>query len=130
MKAKLKEILYDIPQDFLLEIIDILCVKNKHLENEIEMILAPSKVKYAQSYYNRMVKTAIDTNSWSHFPNKGIVGLEDSIKKMEALKLAKNPIEADKIKVAINGVIERCLNKYNNQNQDKLDEIYAKINKD
>ena len=86
MKAKLKEKLSEIPNDFLLEILDNLCEKNQHLEKEIEFILNPTKIKYAQSYYNRLVKTAIDTNSWSHFPNKGIIGLRTCVSKMQLLQ--------------------------------------------
>ena len=124
MKAKLKEKLSEIPNDFLLEILDTLCEKNTHLEKEIEFILSPSKIKYAQSYYNRLVKTAIDTNSWSHFPNKGVIGLRNCVHKMQLFQNAGNDIEARKLALAITGIIERCRRRYNNQNQDELDEIW------
>lgn len=123
MKAKLKEKLEEAPPEMLLEILDALCEKNKHLENEIEFILSPSKIKYAQSYYNRLVKTAIDTNSWSHFPNKGIVGLWTCVDKMRLFQDAGNYLEARKLSMAIEGIIERCRRRYNNQNQEGLDEI-------
>ena len=123
MKAKLKEKLSEIPNDFLLEILDNLCEKNQHLEKEIEFILNPTKIKYAQSYYNRLVKTAIDTNSWSHFPNKGIIGLRTCVSKMQLLQSVGNDQEARKLALAITGVIDRCNRNYNYNNQDQLDEI-------
>lgn len=128
MKPKLKEKLSEIPRDYLLEVIEALCEKNKQLENEIEFILSPSKVKYSQSYYNRLVKTMIDTNSWSHFPNKGVAGLRACYQKMQIFRNANNYTEALKIATAINEIIDRCRRKYNDQNQEELNEIWYKVN--
>lgn len=123
MKQKLKERLSEMPNDFLLEILESLCERDKTLENEIEFILSPAKIKRHQSYYNRFVKAAIDTNSWSHFPNKGVTGLLKCLEKMKLLNNAKNYTEAEKMGISILGIISRCQKKYNNQNKEELDKI-------
>ena len=127
MKPKIKTLLEESDQDQLLEIIMALCEKYKQLPEEIEFILSPKKVKNPQSYYNKLVKKAIDTNSWSKFPNKGVKGLEEMAVKLEFLEKIGNTLEAQKLAKSILDIISRCKRKYNSQNEDSLLEIKIKL---
>jgi hypothetical protein len=129
MKPKIKTLLEESDQDQLLEIIMVLCEKYKQLPEEIEFILSPKNVKNPQSYYNKLVKKAIDTNSWSKFPNKGIKGLEDMLNKLQFLEKIGNIFEAQKLAKAILDIIARCKRKYNSQNEEQLLNIKIKLQK-
>ena len=129
MKPKIRAILEEVDKDQLFEIIMSLDEKYKTLGEDIEFILNPKKIKNPQSYYNKLVKKAIDTNSWSKFPNKGVKGLEIMIDKLEFFEKIGNYLEAQKLAIAILGVIERCRKKYNNQNVEELRIIRNKLQK-
>jgi hypothetical protein len=123
MKQKLKETLFESSNDLLLEIIETLCNRDKNLENEIEFLLNPKKIKNPESHYNKFVKKAIDTNSWSKFPNKGVTGLWVCLEKIKILKNAQNFEEAKKLGISILAVIDRCKRNYNSQNVEELNQI-------
>jgi hypothetical protein len=127
MKEKLKLRLLDASQDQLLEIIEVLSSRDKTLENEIEFILYPKLATNTQGYYNRFVKTNIDTNSWSVFPNKGVVGLHKCFDRMKLLSSLGNICEARKLSLAILAVTERCKRNYNRQNIKELKEISSQV---
>lgn len=127
MKPKLKELLLESSSDQLLDVIEALCGKDKSLENEIEFLLNPKKIKHPQSYYNKFVKKSIDTNSWSKFPNKGITGLKICLEKIKLFESFGNIDESKKMKIAIKGILERCKRKYNSQNVMELKQILAEI---
>ncbi|MEI6728420.1 MAG: hypothetical protein WCK98_02140 [bacterium] len=127
MKPKIKTLLEEADQDQLLEIIMALCDKYKQLPEEIEFILSPKNIKNPQSYYNKLVKKAIDTNSWSKFPNKGVKGLQEMVTKLDFLEKIGNIFEAQKLAKAILDIISRCKRKYNSQNEDLLLEIKIKL---
>ena len=127
MKPKIKTLLEEADQDQLLEIIMALCEKYKQLPEEIEFILSPKNIKNPQSYYNKLVKKAIDTNSWSKFPNKGVKGLQEMVTKLDFLEKIGNIFEAQKLAKAILDIITRCKRKYNSQNEDSLLEIKIKL---
>lgn len=107
----------------LLDIIMTLCDKHKTLAEEIEFLIKPKSIKKPQSYYNKLVKKAIDTNSWSKFPNKGVKGLEQMLSKMNFFVEIGNPDEAVKLARAISDIVMRCRKKYNSQNQAELEQI-------
>ncbi|MGL4758027.1 MAG: hypothetical protein ACRCXZ_01715 [Patescibacteria group bacterium] len=123
MKPKLKSKLEESPQDQILDILDVLCSKYKNMEKEIEFLLNPKKFNQTQSYYNRYVKNSIDTNSWSKFPNKGVVGLDDCLTKMRLFISINNVSEAQKMALAIINVIDRTMKNYNSQNIEELKRI-------
>lgn len=127
MKNKLKEKLVEASLDQLLDIIDSLCAKNKTLEGEIEFILSPKKINQPQSYYNRYVKQSIDTNSWSKFPNKGVLGLNKCLDRLRTFEIVGNRLEAQKVAKAIFIITSKCKSKYNVQNAERLSEINQTI---
>lgn len=127
MKPKIKLLLEGADSSQLLEIIDILSEKYKQLPEEIEFILSPRNIKNPQSYYNKLVKKAIDTNSWSKFPNKGVKGLEEMLVKLELFQKMGNVLEANKLGLAIQGILDRCKKKYNTQNVDELLQVQEKL---
>jgi hypothetical protein len=127
MKPKIRTILEEADKDQLFEIIMSLTEKYKTLAEDIEFILDPKKIKNPQSYYNKLVKKSIDTNSWSKFPNKGVKGLEEMVVKLEFFEKIGNFQEAQKLATAILSVIERCRKNYNNQNTDELKVIKNKL---
>jgi hypothetical protein len=127
MKSKIRAILEDADKDQLFEIIMSLDEKYKTLSEDIEFILEPKKIKNPQSYYNKLVKKAIDTNSWSKFPNKGVKGLEIMVEKLEFFEKIGNTIEAEKLATAVLGVLERCRKKYNSHNVEELKQIGNKL---
>ena len=127
MKPKIKTLLEEADQDQLLEIIMLLCEKYKQLPEEIEFILSPKNIKNPQSYYNKLVKKSIDTNSWSKFPNKGIKGLQEMLVKLLFLEKIGNIFEAQKLAKSILDVVARCKRKYNSQNEENLLDIKNKL---
>ena len=127
MKPSTKNLLEDIDSSFLLEIIENLCDKYGFLEGDINFLIAPKKVKFAQAYYNKLVKLAIDTNSYSKFPNKGARGLNEMLTKAKFLESIGNLQEAKKLGKAIYEVIARCERNYNSNNEDELDSIKYSI---
>ena len=129
MKPKIRTILEDADKDLLFEIIMSLTEKYKTLSEDIEFILEPKKIKNPQSYYNKLVKKTIDTNSWSKFPNKGVKGLDEMIVKLEFFEKIGNFQEAQKLALAILGVIERCRKNYNNQNVEELKSLKNRLQK-
>jgi hypothetical protein len=129
MKPKLKELLEESSMELLLEILETLCLKDPKLEPEIEFILNPKKFKYPQSYYNKYAKNAIDTNSWTKFPNKGVAGLERCFSKVQFFESIGNFEEAAKLAKAIIDIIKRCKKKYNNQNVDELKSLERRLAK-
>lgn len=129
MKAKLQESLMEAGKEQLFDIIYALCEKDPKLEGEIDYVLNPKKLNYTQPYYNRLVKAAIDTNSWSIFPNKGVLGLRKCLEKALFLDSIGNRPESIKIAYAISEVIKRCKRNYNRQNTQELDEIRRDIAK-
>ena len=129
MKPKIRAILEEVDKDQLFEIIMSLDEKYKTLGEDVEFILSPKKIKNPQSYYNKLVKKAIDTNSWSKFPNKGVKGLEIMVDKLQFFEKIGNYLEAQKLAIAVLGVIERCRKKYNNQNVEELMIIRNKLQK-
>jgi hypothetical protein len=129
MKAKLKDKLAEASEDQLIDILDSLCSKYKFLEAEIEFVLSPKKIKETQSYYNRFVKQAIDTNSWSKFPNKGIDGLNKCLDRLRVFENVGNRLEAKKIAEAILIIINKCKSKYNNHNIEDLARINQIVSK-
>lgn len=128
MKPKIRTILEESDKDQLFEIIMSLTEKYKTLAEDIEFILEPKKIKNPQSYYNKLVKKTIDTNSWSKFPNKGVKGLEEMMVKLEFFEKIGNFQESQKLATAILSVIERCRKNYNNQNTEELKAIKIKLN--
>lgn len=130
MKSKVKELLEEADSSQLIEIITLLSEKYKQLPEEIEFILNPKKLKNPQSYYNKLVKKAIDTNSWSKFPNKGVTGLEQMLEKFNLLNKVGNFDEANKLKIAILGILQRCKKKYNTQNIEELEKIKIVLDND
>ena len=129
MKPKLKELLEESSQELLLEILETLCLKDSKLEPEIEFILNPKKFRYPQSYYNKYAKNAIDTNSWSKFPNKGVAGLELCFKKVVFFESIGNLEEAGKLAYAMIELMKRCRRNYNNQNVDELKDLQKRLAK-
>jgi len=127
MKPKIRTILEEADNSLLFEIILSLCEKHKTLGEDIEFILNPKNIKNPQSYYNKLVKKAIDTNSWSHFPNKGVNGLQEMVVKLEFFQKIGNFQEAQKLTEAILAIIERCRRNYNNQNVAELKEMRLKL---
>lgn len=127
MKPKIKTLLEEIDSYQLLEILTSLTEKYSFLEGDIEFLLAPKNIKNPQSYYNKLVKKAIDTNSWSKFPNKGVVGLEKMISRLELLEKVGNSQEAIKLATAILAIIQRTKKKYNNQNVEELKALSLKL---
>jgi len=127
MKSKIKYLLEEADSSQLLEILDILCQKYKQLPEEIEFILSPKNIKNPQSFYNKLVKKAIDTNSWSRFPNKGVKGLQEMITKLELFQKIGNHLEAKKLGIAIAGILDRCQKKYNTQNVSELFDIRIQL---
>jgi hypothetical protein len=127
MKSKIKLILEEADKDQLLEIIQSLCDKHKTLADDIEFLLTPKNIKNPQSYYNKLVKKAIDTNSWSKFPNKGVVGLQRMVEKLEFFQKINNQPEAEKLAKSILDIISRTKKKYNNQNVEELNIIKVKL---
>lgn len=127
MKPKMKTFLEEADKDQLLEILTSLCDKYKYLSEEIEFLLHPKNIKNPQSYYNKLVKKAIDTNSWSKFPNKGVKGLEEMLAKLEFLEKIGNRLEAEKLAKPILEVVARCRRNYNSQNQEELTSIKSKL---
>ncbi len=127
MKPKIRAILEEADNSLLFEIIMNLCEKHKTLSEDIEFILNPKNIKNPQSYYNKLVKKAIDTNSWSHFPNKGVKGLQEMMLKLEFFQKIGNFQEAQKLAEAILGVIQRCRKNYNNQNVEELETIKSNL---
>jgi len=128
MKPKIRAILEEADKDQLFEIIMSLSEKYKTLGEDIEFILDPKKIKNPQSYYNKLVKKTIDTNSWSKFPNKGVKGLEEMVDKFEFFIKIGNNLEAQKLCNAILAVIERCRKNYNSQNAEELLSIKNRLN--
>jgi hypothetical protein len=129
MKPKLIELLEESSMELLLEILETLCLKDSKLEPEIEFILNPKKFKYPQSYYNKYVKNAIDTNSWTNFPNKGVTGLERCYTRVQFFESIGNLEEAAKLAKAIIDIIKRCKKKYNYQNVDELKSLEKRLSK-
>jgi len=127
MKSKIKFLLEEADKDQLLEIIQSLCDKHKTLADDIEFLLTPKNIKNPQSYYNKLVKKAIDTNSWSKFPNKGVAGLQRMLEKLEFFQKINNQPEAEKLAKSILDIISRTKKKYNNQNVEELNEIKVKL---
>jgi len=127
MKTKLKNILEEADSYQLLEILTILCEKYSYLDGEIEFILNPRNTKNPQSYYNKLVKKSIDTNSWSKFPNKGVKGLNESLEKLNLLQNFGNSQEASKLARSILDIIARCKKNYNTQNVEDLLLIKEKV---
>ena len=127
MKSKIKTVLEEADKDQLLEILMTLCEKYNYLDGDIEFILSPRNLKNPQSYYNKLVKKAIDTNSWSKFPNKGVKGLEQMVIKLEFLDKIGNEPEAEKLAKAIFGIIERCKRNYNSQNTEGMKDILERL---
>lgn len=129
MKPKIKTILEESEREQLLDVLNALVDKYNYLNEELEFILIPKNIKNPQSYYNKLVKKAIDTNSWSKFPNKGIKGLELMLGKLEFLEKMGNYAECQKLAIAILEVIARCKRNYNNQNVEELKKIRIKLQK-
>jgi len=129
MKPKIRAILEDSDKDQLFDIIMSLDEKYKTLGEDIEFILEPKKIKNPQSYYNKLVKKTIDTNSWSKFPNKGVKGIEIMVNKLEFFEKIGNFQESQKLATAILAVIDRCRKNYNNQNVEELKNIKNKLQK-
>jgi hypothetical protein len=127
MKSKLYEKLAELSAEHLVDIINGLCEKNKALENEIEFLLNPKKIKYPQSYYNRFVKKMIDTNSWSKFPNKGVKGLIECMNKVKQFDKSQNFPEAIKLSLSIQNIILRCKKNYNSHNVVELNDILKQL---
>jgi hypothetical protein len=129
LKSKTKALLLEVERDQILDILFALCEKYPNLGEEIEFLLYPKSIKNPQSYYNKLVKRAIDTNSWSHFPNKGVKGLGEMVEKVIFMEKIGNDPEAIKLAKAILDVINRTKKKYNNQNQDELENIKYSLRK-
>jgi hypothetical protein len=129
LKLKTKQILLDAEHDHIVDILLTLCEKYPNLGEEIEFLLYPKFIKNPQSYYNKLVKRAIDTNSWSHFPNKGVKGLGEMADKVSFLENIGNDLEASKLGKAILDIIARTKRNYNNQNQEELENIRYKLRK-
>ncbi len=127
MKPKLQTFLEEADKDQLLEIIASLCEKHKTLEDDINFLLNPKNIKNPQSYYNKLVKKAIDTNSWSKFPNKGVVGLLNMVEKLEFFQKIGNIAEAEKLAKSVLDIIARTRRNYNRQNNEELDRIELKL---
>jgi hypothetical protein len=127
LKCKTKQILVDAERDQLVDILLSLCEKYPNLGEDIEFLLYPKAIKNPQSYYNKLVKRAIDTNSWSHFPNKGVRGLEEMTEKINFLEKIHNDPEATKLAKAVLDIIARAKRNYNNQNQEELENIKYKL---
>ena len=127
MKTKLANTLIDASSDQLLDILTMLCEKYKYLEDEIEFIISPKTYFKTQGYYNKLAKKVIDTNSWSNFPNKGIVGLNQLLEKAELMYKLNNSQECIKIAIAIEMIILRCKRNHNQNNLDELKDLYKKI---
>ena len=126
MKPSLKSTLYDADRDQILDILLALSNKFPNLDQEIEFMLDPRAIKYPQSYYNKLVKRTIDTNSWSHFPAKGVRGLEEMLIKADKLSKIGNHTESEKLKQAIADVVTRTKRHYNQQHKDELNQILIK----
>jgi hypothetical protein len=127
MKSKLKERLSETSTEQLLDILEALCDKNPSLEGEIDFLLNPKKILYPQSYYNRIVKKEIDTNSWSHFPNKGIKGLQICLAKAKLLVEVGNTQEAKKMAIAMEIIFKKCKQKYTVQNKEELKNLHYQV---
>jgi hypothetical protein len=127
LKSKTKQTLVDAEHDQLIDILLALCEKYPNLGEDIEFLLHPKAIKNPQSYYNKLVKRAIDTNSWSHFPNKGVKGLSEMTDKVSFLEKIGNDMEAVKLAKAILDIIARAKRNYNNQNQEELENIKYKL---
>ena len=127
LKSKIKNVLVEAERDQLLDILLSLCEKYTNLGEDIEFLLNPKLMKNPQSYYNKLVKRAIDTNSWSHFPNKGVKALEEMATKVEFMYKIGNESEAKKLAKAIIDIIVRTKKKYNNQNVAELAFIKQKL---
>ena len=129
LKAKIKTQLMEAEHDQILDILLSLCEKYPNLGEDIEFFISPKSIKNPQSYYNKLVKRAIDTNSWSHFPNKGIKGLTEMTEKAEFMAKIGNDPEAKKLVKAILEIIARTKRKYNNQNVEELEFIKHQLRK-
>ncbi|MBC7471818.1 MAG: hypothetical protein H7196_00930 [candidate division SR1 bacterium] len=127
LKSKTKQILIDAERDQLLDILLALCEKYPNLGEEIEFLLYPKTIKNPQSYYNKLVKRTIDTNSWSHFPNKGVKGLLEMVDKIIFFEKINNDLEGIKLAKAVLDIIARTKRNYNNQNAEELEEISYKL---
>jgi hypothetical protein len=127
LKSKTKQILVEAERDQLVDILLSLCEKYPNLGEDIEFLLYPKAIKNPQSYYNKLVKRAIDTNSWSHFPNKGVRGLEEMVDKINFFEKIHNYPEATKLAKAVLDIIARAKRNYNNQNQEELENIKYKL---
>ena len=123
MKPATEKLLENVDQAYLMEILDNLCQKYKFLEGDIAFLVAPKKVKFAQSYYNRLVKLAIDTNSYSKFPLKGVRGLNEMLIQAKHLNTVGNSLEARKLAKAVYEIVARCERNYNTNNEEDLDTI-------
>jgi hypothetical protein len=129
VKPKLKTILEEADKDQLFEILVLLCEKYKYLSEDIEFILSPREIKNPQSYYNKLVKKAIDTNSWSKFPNKGVKGLQEMIDKVFFLEKIGNIFEAQKLAKSILETISRTKKNYNSQNVEDIQALKIKLHR-
>ena len=129
LKSKIKNVLVEAERDQLLDILLSLCEKYTNLGEDIEFLLSPKLMKNPQSYYNKLVKRAIDTNSWSHFPNKGVKALEEMTTKVEFMSKIGNESEAKKLAKAMADIIVRTKKKYNNQNVEELKQVAYRISK-
>jgi hypothetical protein len=113
----------------VLDILLSLCEKYPNLGEEVEFLLYPKSIKNPQSYYNKLVKRAIDTNSWSHFPNKGVKALTEMATKVEFMAKIGNDPEAAKLAQAVLEIIARTKRKYNDQNREELDDLRYRLRK-
>jgi hypothetical protein len=129
LRPKTKEQLSEAGHEQILDILFTLCEKYPNLGGEIEFLLYPKSIKNPQSYYNKLVKRAIDTNSWSHFPNKGIKGLEEMSAQVFFFEKIGNEREAIKLATAILDIIARTRKRRNNQNVTELKEIKHKLSR-
>jgi hypothetical protein len=127
MKRTLFALLEEAGPEQVLDILMSLCEKYPYLAEDIEFIMQPKLIKNSQAYYNKLAKKAIDTNSWSKFPNKGVKGLEKMVEKIRFLETVGNHLEAAKLAKAVLDIIARCKRNYNSQNQEELAAIQDKL---
>jgi hypothetical protein len=127
VKPKLQQLLQEADSDQLNEILYLLVNKYRHLEDEIELILTPKSIQNPVAYYQRIVKKAIDTNSYRNFPLKGVKGLSEMVIKMELFVANKTYDEAWKIGIAILKILMRCLDAGNIQHTEELFKIKNRV---
>jgi hypothetical protein len=127
VKSKLQQLLQESDADQLNEILYLLVEKYKYLEDEIELILTPKSIQNPLAYYQRIVKKAIDTNSFRNFPQKGVKGLKEMESKMDLFIANKTYDEAWKIGISIIRILMRCMDAGNIQHVEELNILQTSV---